>query len=253
VYPKEDQVPLAWDCDPKTYAHRVAFVIDCLDFALPYPSFAERLLWPPWTSVDPAGRLSFVYVVLDGKFCPIELDLANFQLNREFYSPKHGACGLKYELGVHWKTGNIVWFAGGVWGPVHDLTLAVLPTGTLALINYPAGEHIFADKAYLAAQFPQFLTPFKGRSANLSVLERQWNNFLNPVRVIVENALGRLCKFTILQHPFRGGMTIADRITQHRQIFRVIVRIARIDIALHPLRRDDFEHRHHRYAEPDDE
>ena len=138
--------------------------------------------------------------------------------------------GLKYEIAVHWLTGKIHWVAGPVFGAVHDLTLARL-SGILQRLR--PNEFLLADKGYIGEA--QILCPFKGRSEDLTWEQWVWNHSLNPVRVIVENALARICKFSILTTFFRGG------INTHRMIFNICAQLARVDIASRPLRRDYFE------------
>lgn len=250
TYPTEDSAIFLWCTTAMTYSHRVWFVIGCLDQVLPLVRFDERLLWSPFWLDDERGHFYKVYFTLDGKFCPIQIDRNNWPLNQLFYSGKHKRWGLKYELGCHWRTGHIVWWAGGLTGNVHDLTLARLPGGTLDLIDSAHGERIFGDKGYISAENPQFLCPFRGR--DLTPPQQAWNDLFNPIRVLIENALFRLCKYRILQIPFRHGADVQERVQLHRQVFHVLVRIARLDIQLHPLRADHLEDPFHRYLDPDD-
>lgn len=177
-------------------------------------------------------------LVVDTTLCPVECDRKNWDSQKPYFSVKHQQHGLKYELAVHWLTGKLHWIAGGVYASMSDITIA-RNSGILQQLRQ--GEHILADKGYEGEL--QILTPFKGRSHELAVDEREWNRALHPQRVIVENAFARLHKFKILSQPFRGSLA------EHSIIFRVIAQIAQLDIELHPLRKDVLEMpgRHHYY------
>ena len=62
---------------------------------------------------------------------------------------------------------------------------------------------------------------------------------MNPHRTIVENVLGRICKFNILRVPFRNPLDL------HHVVFRVCAHIAQ-HMTYNPVRADvEFPDRHH--------
>ncbi len=240
VAPSLDDGANFFRCDRHTYHKYVWLVIDFLGIILQNIHMEDRLHDPdPW--------LGAAFLILDGKFCPIECNRKRWDFQRLFYSGKHKRWGLKYEVGVHWLTGQLHWIAGGVYGKVHDLTLARNSGILLAILP---NERLYADKGYIGD--PEFITPVKGRSANLPLADVLWNKLVvNPLRVVVENALGRICKFEILTKPFTAGNDVADRIPLHRKVFNVCAQLAQLDIRENPLRRDILENPGVTYADPE--
>ena len=215
----------SWRTDRKTFHKRIMQVMYLLLQHLDVIRLEARL-------TDGPALFDLGYIVIDACLCPVECDRKTWDHQAPFFSPKHGCHGLKYELAVHWRTGQIVWLAGGVPGSVHDLTLA-RQSGILEFLRQ-AGEHAFADKGYIGED-DVLLCPFKGRSAELWPDQRTWNELLNPYRTIVENSLARVTKFGILQKKYRGALS------QHADIFRLCANIAQLDILDRPLRRDILE------------
>lgn len=239
LYPTYDHAALFWNVSSVTFQHRVWAVMEVLYLCLNNISFDRRMHENPWNGM--------VYGVIDGKFCPIEINRKDWDEQGLFYSGKHKKWGIKYEVVVSWKTGQILWVAGGVRGSVHDVELA--RTSGIKNMLLPL-EALFGDKGYIGEPGWIF-TPYKGRSADLTLTQRAWNLFLNPVRVIVENALGRICKFKILQEPFRGGHNFHDRVALHKVVMKVLCEIAWLDIEVHPLRSDVRADPEMRYRDPD--
>jgi hypothetical protein len=231
LYPSAQVASAFWQINPE-YFNRICWnMIFTLEDSLDFCKFENRTLDRPWIFGD-----VFVYAVIDGKFCPIQCDRSHWDLQQLYYSGKHKRHGLKYEIAVHWRTGRIVWLGGGVFGAIHDLTLC-RSSGILDCLL--ANEGLFGDKGYVGEL--RLLCPFRGRSENLTLSELQWNEFINKYRVIVENALGRICKFKIVTDDFRSGNNLNERVKLHRTVFYVVSNIAHLDILQNPLRADDFE------------
>jgi len=58
---------------------------------------------------------------LDVTACPIRKPS---QDEKDYWSAKHKAHVLKYEVAVHPHTGRIVWVFGAIPGAIHDITIA---------------------------------------------------------------------------------------------------------------------------------
>ena len=75
-------------------------------------------------------------LVIDAVLCRVECDRKDYGTRKPFFSVKHGCHGLKYEVGVHWRTGKLYWIAGGVLACFSDITItrqgASSPTSFLA-------------------------------------------------------------------------------------------------------------------------
>jgi hypothetical protein len=241
-YPTWDVMGAMWRVHPVTLQKAVWPVINSLAASLNFIEWSSRLQHPPFR----IGNYS-VYGIIDGKFCPIEVNRREWDIQSEYYSGKHKRWGLKYEIVVSWTTGQILWIAGGRRGATHDLELA-RNSGirNLLLLN----EALVGDKGYIGEDTWIF-TPFKGRSVDLTLNQRVWNKFLNPRRVLVENALSRICKFQILCSPFRGGNEMDDRVALHHRIMKVVVNLAFLDIEENPLRRDSRENPYVHFRDPD--
>ena len=84
---------------------------------------------------------------LDATDCPVQ---EAHPFDRELYSFKFNGAGLKYEIGVSIRGGNIVWVYGGVpCGEYSDLTLA-----REAIVHrLSPHERVVDDKVYLDHRF----------------------------------------------------------------------------------------------------
>lgn len=227
-----------WRVDRKTFHRRVMQVLDLLEQHLDLIHLDARLDSGP-------AFCDLGYTVVDTVLCPIEVDRKVWAHQKPFFSPKHGAHGLKYEVAVHWRTGRILWVAGGVAGAMSDIT--ILRQGGLLAWVRSVQEYLLADKGYIGEE-DAVLCPYKGRSHELTPAQWHWNHLLNPHRTIVENVLARITKFNILQAKYRGETS------EHKRIFYVCAQIAQLDIFYHPLRADELEcpERHVWLGEPEE-
>jgi hypothetical protein len=182
-----------WHVTPKTYRKWVKLMLIVLHRHLHFIQLGNRAEYP-------AAFANLAWLVVDSTFCPLEVNRKNWDVQAAYFSVKHGAHGLKYEVAVNWLTGKLHWVAGGVFGSVSDITIT-RHSGLLRLLV--DGEFLLADKGYEGEV--QILTPFKGRSFELLPDQLIWNRLMNPVRTIVENAFARFHKFKILSTRFRGA------------------------------------------------
>jgi hypothetical protein len=226
-YPVAEIAAAVWRVSERTFREWVWRVIFELDKNLSVINLNSRLH-------DPVHGPT--YLAVDSKLCPIQVHRQSWEEQKLWYDGYHCKHGIKYEIGVHIKTGMIHWISGGVFGSVADITL--LRTGGLHNLLMP-NECIYCDKAYSTLHTQEHLwvlCPYKGRSANLSIEQIIWNQHINHHRVIVENAIGRIWKFQCLQQPWR------HRLGLHPVVFNLCASIAALDIQSRPLRLDAIEY-----------
>jgi hypothetical protein len=138
----------------------------------------------------------------------------------QFYSGKHKAYVVKYEVACHPTTLSIVWVNGPVPGAVHDLTLA----RSAFLSQLKEGEKVFADKGYIGE--PQFITPIVGDPEKLTPGEMLWNCWHSSQHFTqIERLNGRLHVWQALSTKWRHDVTL------HKLAF---LAVANVDL-LHPL------------------
>lgn len=226
-YPVAEVAAAMWKISERTFRDQVWKIIFILDKKLSVINFGNRLHDPVF---GPA------YLAVDSKLCPVQVHRQSWEEQKLWYDGYHRKHGIKYEIGVHIRTGMIHWISGGVFGSVADLTL--LRSGSLVQCLHP-GECIYCDKGYVTlhtGEHLQILCPFKGRSANLTLHQVIWNTHINHYRVIVENAIGRIWKFHCLQLPWRHKLGL------HPIVFNVCAQVAALDIQSRPLRLDAVEY-----------
>ena len=74
------------------------------------------------------------------------------------------------------------------------------------------------------------MCPYKGSRDTLPWIQRIWNDYLNRVRVVVENTIARLKVFKCLSVKWRHGERA------HKLVFTVIANIVNLELMLHPIR-----------------
>lgn len=150
---------------------------------------------------------------LDATDCPIEEPLtADGDIDPSFYSHKLKGAGLKYEIGLSIRTGNIVWVHGGVpCGSYSDLVLA----RSCYLSFVDEGEFTVTDDGYQDAKFI-YPMAYPERSAELKIISQR------------HETVNKLLKaWNILKIPFR----LRD-LTFHKRCFYAIANIVQLMISL---------------------
>lgn len=204
------------------YRNRVWRVIRALNASMNEINLASR-----FHDMCP-GR---VWISVDSTFCPIDVSTQRWAYQALWYNGYKKVHCLKYEVGVHAWTGEILWVRGPYAGPEADVDMLGLG-GLLALLL--PGEFLYTDKAYTG--HPRCLPPFKGRTWNLTYAEWAWNQWINHIRVRVENSISRIVyKFRCLSHFWRHD------IHAHAEAFLCAAQIAALDIKHHPIRTDFYE------------
>ena len=193
-------------------------------------------LWRTWTALaaalneihldarlhdelDPSG-----YLAVDTKFCYFSVDRTDWDYQKLFFSGHKQTHGLKYQVGVHGKDGRFHTCSVSYRGADDDLNILRF---SRLLERLDPDESFWGDKAYCSAA--NCWAPFK-RDHVLTPLEHIWNDYQKRVRVIVENSIGRLCKFGFLHQRWHHTRE------QHELVFITCVHITNVDIRLHPLR-----------------
>jgi len=133
-----------------------------------------------------------------------------------YYSMKHKAHGLKYEIGVR-RDGLICWIYGPIPGSVHDIT--IVRQGGLQNELLP-GEFVLGDKGYVGEAW--ILTPFKG--AQLTDGQRGWNHTIHSLRSQVEITIGWIKKFHAFSARWRHSHA------KNAMMFRVCCNLVNLSI-----------------------
>jgi len=214
----------------RTYRDNVWKVMFALDRHLHSINFNTRV-----HDADPLG----CYLCVDSKLCPVQTDRTDWVTQKLWFDGYHKKHGMKYQIAVHVFTGRIHHFVGGVFGSVADITLL---RQSQLLDRLQDGERIYADKGYVGIP-DTVLTPYKGRSATLPLWKRMWNEYINKHRVIVENVLGRLCKFECVHQPWRHSIAL------HPVMMNVCTQLTDLDILFFPVRNDIYEDPVHRWSD----
>jgi hypothetical protein len=157
---------------------------------------------------------------------PPELENASHAEQWEFYklwySHKLNTTAIKYELGVHVKTGKIVWFHGPFRGATADISIF---RDSLMTKLVPR-EMVMADLGYCGTI--SILTAEKG-SAYKEIRRTPEDKIFNSVRSKIERTIGRIKFFNICHTAFRNSLA------SHRSIFDVVCRLTNVNLIFEPL------------------
>lgn len=146
----------------------------------------------------------------------VSLDGFDFQIleqrpfSRKWYSHKHNGPGIRYEIGLCVKSGEIVWCHGGYpccdWP---DLKIA----RDVFIHNLEEDERCWADLGYRDRRF--FISPNRRNSLkHKTIMSRH------------ETVNKRIRQFNILKHRYRHNLR------KHPKVFRAIVNITQIVITI---------------------
>lgn len=154
-------------------------------------------------------------LIVDTTKCPIQRPGCQ---QRVYYSGHTKQHSVKYELGIDFVDGALVWIAGPAPGSRHDLTI-LRCYGLLR--NLKKHECILADRAYVGEW--RVVTPLRRpRTAQ----EYQVNHVLSSLREEVEHAFGYFKHFRVLNTPFRHPLVL------HPMVFYVVAQIVNLEIIL---------------------
>lgn len=151
---------------------------------------------------------------MPGQTCFCSLDGIDFKINEpvpfsaKWYSHKFKGPGLRYEIGLNIKTGDIVWkFGGYPCGDFPDLKLA----RQSFVCSLMANEKTVADRGY--------------NDANYFILPNAVNSVRhNQIMSRHETINKRIRQFKILKDTFRHNLDL------HPQIFHAILNLTQLQI-----------------------
>ena len=130
-----------------------------------------------------------IFVSLDGVDFPIN---ETYPFDKKLYSHKLNGPGIRYDVGICIRTGNIVYWSGGdKAGKYDDLSLA--RRGICRLLN--PGEKVLADKGYRDARYFVYPTNIRGD-----------NSLLKKISARHENINARLTCWGVLRNRYRGDL-----------------------------------------------
>eukprot|EP00732_Lithocolla_globosa_P005903 Lithocolla_globosa_v1_NODE_6447_length_1086_cov_37.549952.p1 type:complete len:168 gc:universal NODE_6447_length_1086_cov_37.549952:402-905(+) len=161
-------------------------------------------------------------VLVDSTLCPIQRPTDD-ATQRAYYSGKHKAHGIKYEVGVRPSDGRICHTADPTPGSVFDGTIATEPTGVVEKLL--PGEFAGGDKAYQGTY--NFIVPFKGK--RLTEDEIAFNGRFEKHRVMVERVFGRMKRFSCISKKWRHKRSL------HGKCFKVIANLTNLDMKINPM------------------
>lgn len=221
-YMPEEAACAHFGVSAKTYSHHVWRVIRALNASMQQIDLSQR-----FHDVCPGTA----WLSVDTTFCPIDVALQPWWYQGWWYSGYKKVHCLKYEVGVHAWTGEILWINGPYVGPESDADICRAG----GLLNYLLPhEYFYADKAYQGVWHA--LTPFRGPDEGLTLAQWNWNRYLNSVRVRVENSINRIVhKFRALSYYWQHD------VHSHAEAFFCAAQIAAVDICLNPIRKDFYE------------
>jgi len=150
---------------------------------------------------------------------------------RTFWSIKHAAYVLKYQVVVSIKVPKIILFSDAYAGAVHDMHIA--RDSGLDQLLLQNREVCIGDKAYAGSL--QFVTPYKVyRNRPLTDHQREHNRRIEKYRNFVERMNQRLKIWHVNQDVWRHP------VEKHCLVFQVTAMLTNFDLTKHPLLRDDF-------------
>jgi hypothetical protein len=166
------------------------------------------------------------FSALDATVCRVWKPSLVWEEQRGFYSGKHKIHCLKYEAVVELDSGIIVRQAGPIRGAPHDSTLS-RQSGVLD-VRRLRNEGILADKAY--AGIAHWLrAPHKGKWAEFTTAQKEFNRWHSSHRTKVENTFGWMKHFAVLRDTYRGNFAL------HAAMWRIICALNNISIKLRIL------------------
>jgi len=242
VYPAESNAYKLFRYKTRTtYRKHLWETLYFLDSMMKEVYLAKRFEGP----VAEQGLFEGITLVIDGTDCPIERPNRDFEdsptqiwRRKLYYSGRdkensRSKYCLKYTVGVQVSTGQICFIDGPRPGSMSDIT-ALRESGLLSLIRSEnLDEVLLGDKGYIDKNLPNMLTPVKKLPRqSLTPEQDAFNQIISSVRIIVEQSIGRIKIFEILEQRFRNG---SSKIEDHGVIFNVCAQITNVSLEREPL------------------
>jgi transposase len=148
------------------------------------------------------------FLSVDGADCPI---MEPWPIEKKWYSEKLNGPGVKYEVGVCIKTGEIVWFKGPFVASKNDATIFIEDLAHRLYKN----EGVDVDGGYKGHD------ALKNKMVSISRAQRKQKS---AVRARHETINSRLKQFNVLNFPFRHHkLGSDDMMFKHGILFGAIV------------------------------
>ncbi|KAF2072514.1 hypothetical protein CYY_006181 [Polysphondylium violaceum] len=206
----------------KTYSTHVWKVL-AANIKLKFIHFENRINFkvPDATSIQNNGHLT---LSIDTTFCPINVK------DESFYSAKHSANGVKYEVGTNLIDGEVMWVNGPFKGRMADINIY---RNNLKNVQIKDGERFVADIAYHGEK-EKLLTPHKEKimfvngkkEIFMEPIKKLENSFIKHHRIINENLFSVIKRFSFLEKEWLSS------IDRHSQAFMFVVNLFNISVTL---------------------
>jgi hypothetical protein len=221
-----------------TYRKKLWKAIFYLDTIMDEISLEER--FSKYCPLSGPSIFNRVSMVIDGTQCPIfcpngmnttKADRISYFSGRS-KDNTYSRYNLNYTVGVHIKTGQIVYVGGPHKGKVNDIE-CVRREGLIGtILSKDPYELILADKGYIGE--PIFVTPIKKpKNGFLTEEESGYNRVIASVRQIVECSLNRLKNWGCLGR--NGRWKLMGDEGKHKAVFNVCCQITNIAMQRNPV------------------
>jgi hypothetical protein len=238
AYPTEDEgTDLFHFGSRNTYRKKLWTALYYLEAVMADPDLEDRI--EDFIQLAPIPIFSRVLMIIDGTQCPIACPsgIDDDKYTRMAYKGRskdntRSSYNLNYTVGVHVKSGKIIYVGGPHEGATHDIE-CVRREGLIGtILSYDPYELILADKGYVGE--PIFLTPHKKIVGQvLTPQQIAENRIIASVRQLIECTLHRLNIFGILGtcRKFR----LNHEIEKHESIFKLCCKITNICLERNPV------------------
>ncbi len=221
-----------------TYRQILWKAVFYLDTTMNEVSLDDRLYdYIPSSNVPIFNRVT---MIIDGTQCPIYCPNGNNTTKEErieYFSGRskdntYSRYNLNYTVGVHIKSGKIVYIGGPHKGKVNDIE-CVRREGLIGkILSKDPYELVLADKGYIGE--PIFITPIKKPiNGFLTDAECGYNRVIASVRQLVECVLHRLKIWGCLGK--NGRWRLMGDEDKHRAVFNVCCQITNVAMQRNPV------------------
>ncbi len=239
-YPKGHVQACYWGMSYMTYQTHLHRSIDLILDALPDFDMDERL-----AEEEPTGLFENIRCVCDVTEVrtrrPRKINVRrkltrwekrwNWKYQKILFSDKKKMHSIKYQIIVSIVTGRILNVSKLQFGRKHDKRIFDEWITTQKDDIFLPEERILGDRAYDGDLL--FMSPAKEYSGKtLTSTEVTFNEIVGDARLIVEQSIGRIKKFGILQQLYRSPFQT------HERIFMVCAKLANLSMKFRPLRKN---------------
>jgi len=229
TYPTQRAGVLHWKMGRTRYRRLLKQNVQIMERSLPDFDINDRFK----ENVEPSGLFGRVFSVVDATELEIEKPMQGetpserWIFQKVWYSFKKRMWAIKYQVLVSVVSGRILDVSPSFPGKVHDKKMW---DEWMEQFDHDfTHEKVLADKGYIGV--PECLCPVKKPvGGELTEDEKLFNKVIGSVRVIVEQVIGRIKRFSILKHRYRGERS------EHETIFRLCAKLANLSMQFSPVR-----------------